>query len=141
MKPSTDIDRVFTDSETRLLRVRATLLDVSAWYDAQNTRVQISNPVPVRSEDGRLLGYASVYMEGSRLRADLALDYASPERLNVQTGSSPLYAVPVGEVKAEFHSSLSNWQPSKPLHASLVSVWGIVLSPTGHGEPLGDDVL
>lgn len=135
---STEIDRVFTDSEVRLLRIRATLLELSpTWYDPHNTRIQLENPLPIRSEDGRLLGYASVSMEGSRLVADMSIDYATPERLTIQNGSPPLYAVPVGEVKFAHHVSLSDWNPGKPTSACLLSVWGVTFVdvPTFSNNP------
>lgn len=141
---ATEIDRVFTDSDARLLRVKTVLVDLSpAWYDPVNTRLQLESPIPVRSEDGRLLGYASAVVEGHRLVADIAIDYATPERLTIQNGSPPLYAIPVGEVKVDFHASLSNWE-GKPVYASLLSVWGISVSTRpAHSktEPLSVSVL
>lgn len=141
---ATEIDRVFTDSDARLLRVKADLVSLSpTWYDPANTRIQVESPLPVRSEDGRLLGYASATVEGHRLVADIAIDYATPERLTIQNGSPPLYAVPVGEVKVAFHASLSDWDASKPMHASLLAVWGIVLAQTSvaKAEPLSVSAL
>lgn len=144
---ATEIDRVFTDSDARLLRVKAHLVDLySTWYVPNNTRLQVENPLPVRSEDGRLLGYASAVVEGHRLVADIAIDYATPERLTIQNGSPPLYAVPVGEVKVAFHAFLSDWDLTKPLAASLIAVSGIVLSATPSSavqkpEPLSVSVL
>lgn len=57
------------------------------------------NPVEVLSEDGRRIGWAALSFATWALdciRADLVFDYASPERLEIETGSRPLYAVAMG---------------------------------------------
>ena len=112
---STDVERVVVGDEVKLARFRAVvgILD-SDHYDYSDTEVVVDNPVPILSDDsGERIGYAALsleprpavsviddllYVAPSQLVAEAAIDYATPERLDVETGARRLWLVPCGEM-------------------------------------------
>ncbi len=61
--------------------------------DFLDAEVEFANPIPVIKEGtyvsprpSDILGSANVWVEGDRVYADIFLDYASPERLTIETG-------------------------------------------------------
>lgn len=87
-----NVEKVIKQEDTRLLRVRAVVGTFrSEVFDYDRAELIVTNPVEVVSEDGESLGWASVYLDGMRVIADMVLDYATPERLSYENGES-LYA-------------------------------------------------
>lgn len=80
------IERVITQEDARLYRAKAILayLDDSSLDFSKATITTEGNLVPIESEDGKLLGYASVDLVNNRLLAEVAIDYATPERLSAE---------------------------------------------------------
>lgn len=62
-------------------------------------RVSFDNPIPVKSDDGRTIGYASVEERDGKLVGLLSIDYATPERLSLETRSERLFAWAVGQIR------------------------------------------
>jgi hypothetical protein len=91
MSTGTDIDRVFTQEETRVFRRNTVLMP----YRQGLTWV---NPVPIFGDQGKIIGFAALTrvwrITGDVLLASLAFDYQTPERLDVETGARRLYAHP-----------------------------------------------
>jgi hypothetical protein len=81
-------EKVIYLDEVKLYRATAEVLYLGA---PDECLPEVVNPTPVISEDRRLLGWASLFIEGNRVKADLALDYATPERLDIEAGLA-LYA-------------------------------------------------
>lgn len=73
-------------SDVKLYRARTFL-----FAEEEYGQYGFVNPLPVQADDGRLLGWGSADLEGF---LNLALDYATPERLEIETGARKLYANP-----------------------------------------------
>lgn len=141
-QPLEDI-KVFNQDETKLYRARALLaiLD-SDVYEIDRGGIQTRGPLPVEAEDGRRIGFASVFFDGDKMFADISIDYASPERLLAETQSIKLYARPWGAM-AVVNSPLFDF------HAKLIVrqlfINGIVLSTQapsdGRIAPFGAAVI
>lgn len=92
-----DVERVIVQDEVKLYRVRTTVayLDGEV-FDFGPTSVSFAtNPLPVVNDEGRQIGFASpsVVLEGGprRLTAEIAIDYATEERLLAETKSERRY--------------------------------------------------
>lgn len=88
------------------------VVSILAYLDNPNVNYifvneQSGNLIPIYNDERRLLGYADVYVKGERLVAELAIDFATPERLNIENDDQPLFARIVGEyqVEPDLHSN------------------------------------
>lgn len=85
-------DRIVT--EERLWRFKAMVIRVSP-----GAVFAFTNPVPVYTVGNRatskLIGCAVLYLEGKDIIADGVLDYATPERLDIETGQRQWWLTPV----------------------------------------------
>lgn len=74
--------RVVTQEDVKLYRERTIL----AYLEGATAIAALfaDNPVPVESDDGKLIGTANVSIQNSKLIAELVIDYATPERLNAE---------------------------------------------------------
>jgi hypothetical protein len=95
--------RIIENQDARRFSCEATLYDFSD-LDVQLTediRLEFDNPVPVYSPSRTKIpvGYAHVYADekDQKLKAEIFVDYAIPERLSVQMGDIPVYAIPDGD--------------------------------------------
>jgi hypothetical protein len=131
------IERVIDGNEVKLYRARAVIayLDGEV-YDLEATVFQFEDSlVPVVSDDGRQLGFATVTIEGTRVVADFGIDYASEERFLAETEAIKLYPHLYGSMvfmpmlTFDFHKRLA---PTK------LRIDGVVLSqkrPTDERVP------
>lgn len=78
-------DRVIDGSESRLYRFRKIVSTQNVRFSSIGT-----NPVPVYGEAG-VIGFASLWIAGTMLIADFAIDYATPERLSAETRTGLRY--------------------------------------------------
>lgn len=81
--------KTIRQEDVKLVRIRTVLAEF--WRDV---RVSYRNPVEVRA-GGKRIGWASLWSKPwprKELMADLVFDYASPERLSIETESESLYA-------------------------------------------------
>lgn len=89
-KPESDLEVVVVENPPVFqLKGEIMLLDdgnIPANGDRTKCKVSFENPVSVFSDDGRLLGAARLYQEGKALMAEMFLDYATPERLDIENG-------------------------------------------------------
>ncbi len=53
--------------------------------------VAFENPVPVKDDSGKLIGFADLTVVGKVVEAQCFLDYHTPERLSIETSSEKLY--------------------------------------------------
>lgn len=85
-------DRVV--AEERLWRFKAMVIRVTP-----GTFLSFNNPVPVHTVGiggrSKLIGCAVLYVEGGDIIADGVLDYATPERLDIETGQRQWWLTPV----------------------------------------------
>jgi hypothetical protein len=139
------IDRVIVDSEVKVYRTKVVLAYLnSSVYDFVWTSFTVSNDglVPVCSDDGRKLGFATVTRENNRIVADLCIDYASEERLMAETRSVKIYPRLRGRLTVPSEPFLDFQALIKPL---AIVIEGVVLSttsPTYASSPvLGELVL
>lgn len=89
-----EVDRVIDSSSAKLLRLyQVPLMDL-------DYKVNFTNPVSVFDSEDNRIGYATLYVIESKykyLYCDLFLDYAIPERLDMELGNAlyvhvdPLY--------------------------------------------------
>lgn len=82
------LDRVFTDADTKLYRFEAEV----AIIGSKGYPMAIS-VLPVKDEEDKTIGYASVEVRKNKLIASCTLDYHTPERLLIETGEK-LYLQP-----------------------------------------------
>lgn len=80
----------------RTVAKRAVLayLDAPEWMGKRVTWVD--NPVHVVDTDCKWVGHAMIYIEGGQLIADMFFDYATPDRLTIETQAFPIWALPGG---------------------------------------------
>lgn len=81
------------DTEARIFRVEAVLGTLKG---LETLQIFAHPALSVYSDDNHLLGHARVVKRRGELVAEMALDYATEERLLVETGAEPLYAWVVG---------------------------------------------
>jgi hypothetical protein len=92
--------RIIENEDARRYVCDAVLYDFShlGRMLAPNVRLEFANPVPVYSENrpGKPVGYADVFLDEDRLMAQMFIDYATPERLDMEIGKE-VNAVPAGD--------------------------------------------
>lgn len=106
------IDLVVTQDMAKTYSARAVLADLGASdFDYSQAEVEAGPPVRIMSEEGKIVGFADVYLTTGATKglnllvADLFLDYATPERFEVEylgwdaDGNAMVFARPVGSLK------------------------------------------
>lgn len=89
------IDRVINDSVGKTYAFKADIFildnksDNKVNYD--NCSVEFTNPVMVLNDGGKTIGSAVLEVSGHVVTADFFIDYSTPERLNIETKSIPIY--------------------------------------------------
>lgn len=53
--------------------------------------IAYENPVPVKDDTGKLIGFADLSVDSNAVEAKFFLDYHTPERLSIETSSEKLY--------------------------------------------------
>ncbi|SRR5216683_1185390 len=88
MVPSA-VDRVIDESDGKTYHI---MTDVYFFDNLDYPKVLLNyeNPIKVFSE-GKLIGWANVNLGHDRLVADIFIDYATPERLDLENHSFALY--------------------------------------------------
>lgn len=66
----------------------------SGYYEGRALRMA-ENPVVLLGSDGTQVGFATLSVDKDELKADLFFEYASPDRLTLETNSYPLRACAV----------------------------------------------
>jgi hypothetical protein len=124
-------ERVITQDDARLFRAKVYLLESDPVVTFREARIEHVNPLPVYDDTGRLIGGASVVVEDGRVRADLVFDYASPERLDIET-EQRVYAHPRGTFRWDVQDlPLSSYDEREdPARVLFVKLVGITLSGT-----------
>lgn len=87
------IDRVIDETTAKTFNITAVLAELD-----NAVKVQFENPVPVKNEDGKLIGFATLHRSGHRVLGELFIDYATPERLTIETKAEKLYGRAAGTV-------------------------------------------
>ncbi len=87
------VERVITEDSAKTFNITGDLfiLDSLGGIDYTKSKVIINNPVPVFNDEKKLIGSAVVNVEGHVISSELFLDYSTPERLNIETKSTPMY--------------------------------------------------
>lgn len=128
------IERVILGEDVKLYRARVILgyLDGPV-YDFESAALHFGNdgPVPVHSDDGKNIGFASVVYANGRFEADIAIDWACEERLLAETGE---------KIYARFFGTM-NFKPmllfdfQAKLGPTKLKIDGIVLSRQAPADP------
>lgn len=136
---ATTTETIMKLSETKILRLSGTVLDVTK----EKTRAFFlhTNPISVFSEDGRQLGWASLHLRSTVMRMEddnqawldafIAIDNASPERLDIENGVK-MYAWAYGRVDSREYPFESTGYVIQALDkdSDVVSISSIVLRKT-----------
>lgn len=87
------VDKVYTEQDTKTYNVVADVfyLDKKKNKNFKECSVLVENPVHVRNDENQIIGSAVIYVENHVVIADITLDYSTPERLNIETKSMPVY--------------------------------------------------
>ncbi len=89
----------------QVLGVPVLSMDKYGHLDLSNAIPVFDGPIPVieDSEDGEVIGAATLYCEGKVVKADIFIDYSSPIRLDLQSGNSvyPMVGLTLSKVKAD----------------------------------------
>lgn len=94
--PHIEYDRIIDGDEVKTFHRKATMMvldDKVSGDRFEGCEIEVENPVPVKVDD-KVIGYATIYVEGKDLVADFFLDYHTPERLSIETKSEALYPYP-----------------------------------------------
>ena len=135
--------------DANLFRTKAVLVYLdSPVYDFSATEISFpQNPVPVYSEDReKHLGFATLYLDTrggiQRIVAEIITDYATEERLLIETGEIRLYPRFYGR---QGFRAQAMFDFTKPLEVFTLTVDGIILSTAKPADtriaPLGTPVL
>lgn len=86
-------DRIFTDEDAKTFtkNVEVFIFDTHNVVDYTGCLVTYDSTVPLKNDDGKIIGSAVLSMDHNILVADMFIDYSTPERLNIETGSIPVY--------------------------------------------------
>lgn len=86
------IQKVITEESGKVFNFNSDvfIFDYHGDVDYTHCSVNWSNPLPVCDESGRKIGSVNLFLENNILVGSFSLDYATPERLNIQTGI-PMY--------------------------------------------------
>lgn len=88
------IERVISGDEVKTFQRSATVLfldDECPGERYEGADVGYDNPVPVVSDDGKVIGSCELHLEGRRVEGEFFLDYHIPERLEIEEGVVKLY--------------------------------------------------
>lgn len=86
----------FSEENTKVFRTSAIIIEFNdpTSVMAQN-KVYIDSVVPVYSDDNKIIGCSTdVIVIGEKVYVDLIIDYSTPERLDIESGS-PIFASPI----------------------------------------------
>lgn len=83
--------------------------------------VAFENPVPVKDDAGKLIGFADLSVVGKAVEAQCFLDYHTPERLSIETSSEKLYPSLVAQ-ETLIKMDDDNW------HIMYILIKGITLT-------------
>lgn len=127
-------ERLVTPENTRLHQQKCIVgyLDGFDVADFSEAELVVENPVPVYGVDGKPIGHAALYVDKFRaIVADMSVDYATPERLEMESGGL-LYAWPLGSVELAAGEVLSSLEVrlidmAEPPKVARVQVGGVAL--------------
>jgi hypothetical protein len=124
------IERVFLDSEVKLYRAQVNLMYLDGKvFNFEDTVLDFPAAVPVFTDSGKTIGFANLSHnpETGEFKANIAIDYASEERLLAETRSERLYARPYGTMA---FAPMLFLDPSASLKPTKMKIQGITLSRT-----------
>jgi len=107
----TQIEKVYTQDETPLYRTKALLLEFMPEWS--KVAIELGKPVPVLGQGKARIGTASLAREGNRVYAELVIDYATDDRLDLENGKE-LYAAPLVKFtqEVEIFQGSNLWMPT-----------------------------
>lgn len=95
-KETVELERVITPETGRTYRMKGVLME----FDGNVPQLVAGTPVETLNDSGGLIGYATVYVDGNKLLAEIDIDYQTPERLLIETGELLYPAGTFGTVHA-----------------------------------------
>lgn len=131
MEPLPEIvGKVFTEENAKTYTFKADVFrlddenQLARRHDYTDCKLQYSSPTRVFNDNGKLIGSVLLEVQGNALVGEFFLDYATPERLNIETRSMPLYP--------HLDSYCEVAQVGHLTKATLMTISGVILgmSPT-----------
>lgn len=96
LHPSDTDGTVYMQEEIKLLEFSNILGKLeSDIYDYSAAVLKIRNPIPIKDDRKKPIGFATVYLEGNTLKAQCSIATDCPERLDIENGMN-LYLHPHG---------------------------------------------
>jgi hypothetical protein len=92
--PEVEAERVIDASNAKTFALEDQLV---ASFDVPGWAFQELAAIPVYNSANKQIGAATTYLVGTRVVADIFIDYNTPERLDIEARNRPMY------VSAEFH--------------------------------------
>jgi len=100
-------------------------------YDFTNCLLEVNNPVPVKNDENKTIGFGMVQIKNGKLIADLAIDYHTPERLSAEIQDGvPYWAHVTGKLSLCKSYNLSNMLDffGAKQTVSIIAISSVVLS-------------
>lgn len=107
-----EIERVIDGNETKTYECKGTvlMLDNNVAGDRyKGCEVGFTNPVPVKSDDGTLIGHCVLEVVGRRVEGHFFLNYHTPERLELETKDLGVKLYPEITAQEAIDTSVSPW--------------------------------
>jgi hypothetical protein len=141
LEGSVPVERVIDQATVKPFCIHATLARLNAGsFRLFRAVLTCDNPVPVYdSSYVTKIGFATAFLEEGQLVADIFIDYATPDRLNIQAGTVKLYAKALGEIHCESNDRLflPDFSPDYKTLIRKVYLAGVVIT----SEEPADGVL
>lgn len=120
MSDDIGIDRVIDGNEVKTFEAKTIVLNLDNNPGAESyvgCVVKFKNPVRVLSDDGSVIGAATLEVIGSRIEGHFFIDYHTPERLNIENKTEKLYPLLTSsEVSSEE-------EPNKVVECEIIEIW------------------
>jgi hypothetical protein len=117
--------RVIEGSDARIVTFKATIARIKTGLCRDKKVHWLYNPVDLLDSTGNLIGFASLFAEGDRIVAEMTFDYATPDRLTLETNAYPLWAYPIASYGEKwvyiFAVKLDSQRPADLEHESVVA--------------------
>ena len=128
--PSDTDGKIHVQEEIKLLEFSSNIGKLeSDVYDYSAAKLVVRNPVPIKDDRKKTIGFATVYLEGHTLKASCSIAADCPERLDIENGMN-LYLHSMGYLAPNTDDSISASIDfaSRKKQVVHVAIYALVLS-------------